>query len=68
MIIVCIEDKKNKIDGGKTMGRNNENAGMHFVRYGRNVYDSYGYDKYVYIIAEQRMQKSAESSCKHKNS
>lgn len=50
------------------MGRNNENAGMHFVRYGRNVYDSYGYDKYAYIIAEQRMQKSVESSYRHKNS
>ena len=40
------------------MGKNNHNAGMHFVRFGRNVFDPNGYDKYIDIMAEHAMRKT----------
>lgn len=40
------------------MGRTNHHAGMHFIRYGRNHYDSYGYDRYAEIMAEHMMLKT----------
>ena len=40
------------------MSRNNEYAGMHFVRRGRQSFDPGDYDKYGDIISEQMMKET----------